>query len=404
VQAARHARREAQRAHRAAPRGSNGNGNGNGNGNDSDDGDESGCGVVDAGRTAGEFDVLFRAAAAPGAPLLHAELSVKFLLFTAQPFTLAPDSRRGGGGARGACDAGTASAADADALRVWWAGGPRGEYIGPHAGETLGARVAHMRRQLGLPSAPHAQAYLREAFGCRRVPIADVDDDVAVRSCAFLKGWLFYPHAAWAAQRQRDAAADGTAAAADTGAAAAAQHRTPGWHPLLPPAGAADARADARAGAGAALAQVSAAHWCGWWSDDVAAVAGHACHAGARWRVLPKREWLSPARCGAAAALLDAAGLRAAVAEADAALAAELSAAAAADAATPPPTRKQRGWAEARRRQRRLLVAEMRPAAAAPDAARGADAAGAADAGDATWVEVSRGFLVEPGWPRTAAA
>ena len=144
-------------------------------------------------------------------------------------------------------------------------------------------------------------------------------------------------------------------------------------------------------------AAVGGAHWCGWWSRDVAAVTSHPRHAASRWLPLHKRDWLSPAilrdddvssadglTCDSIESrLLDAAGLAAAVAAAADALRAELAEEAAGEAGAPR-TRRQRSWAESRRRQRRMLVAEMRRLRCG------------------AWAEASRGFLVEPTWPAHA--
>ncbi len=382
---------------------------------------------------------------------------MKFLLFTTEPFTPLPDtlyreqpaanddSDADADADADAKDVVAASAEEAELARAataagaawggraWWRGGPVGEYIGPHAGETLRARVARMRRQLALPRARDAQAYLRATFGSGD---GDEHADVAVASSAFLKGFFFYPFNAWEQGAAADADADAASAHGgrdDDAAAALRRVAPPCWRP--PPLAADDAiAADASAPSTSLplLAAVAPGHWCGWWSRDAAVVVRHPRHAASKWLILPKAEWLSPAvaRCGAnggpdddaddgvCSRLLDADGLLAAVAAAAATLAAdeaaEVAAAAAAAAAggdaaaaaaAAALTRRQRCWAESRRRRRRLMVAEMQPLsrnANNEDASSRGGGGGDDSEGGTLWVEVSRGFLVEGTWPPRA--
>jgi hypothetical protein len=315
--------------------------------------------------TTGEFDVLLLGASPVDADatsparqrrvIHHLELSVKFLLF--------------------ASEAELALMTAPPTPRVWWPGGPLGEFVGPHAFESFSGRIARMQRQLALPASPPGRAFLRRRFGSDD---DDGDDDFTVQSQAFIKGFLFQPHAAWAQ------AAPPPPGGGNDGAEL---HCEPCWHhavplPAVPPC-------SDGSGAPPEAARVFGGHWCGWWSRDAAAVAAHPRHAASRWLVLPKRDWLSPALMhdcphdgdvapathasigiandggggngrDAGYALLDAAGLAAAVAAADEALCAEVAAEAAAEASGQPRTRRQRSWAESRRRQRRMLVAEMR--------------------------------------------
>jgi len=237
-----------------------------------------------AAATTGEFDVLLVDPSSPRA-VLHLELSVKFLLLDDQQ-----------------------------------------QWLGPHRSETLQSRLERMRRQLLLPATSVGEAAIRASCGLG-------EGELAVRSAALLRGWLFYP--------------------------------LPGWRACLSP------------GPGQPL---SADHWRGWYTRDVEeAIAAAPPHA--RWLVLPKRCWLSPAVSGgedaALATPLEADGLRAALRCACEAL----DAARIAAASEPPPlNRRGRHAAEAPARARRLLVAQME------------------DVDGGRWAEVSRGFLLESDW------
>ncbi len=210
------------------------------------------------------------------------------------------------------------------------------EFVGPHKAETLTDRVARMARQLALPAQPDAARVMRAA--CADVEEGDGHDVVVdTHSAAFLKGYLFYAHADYV---------------------------------LFPHDTIRGGGAGGDSAAGAA-ALVSAAHWRGWWCRDAEEVLSHPAHARARWMLLPKRDWLSPARAGADnPALLDADALRAAIRAADEAI----RTAAGGNA-------RQR---EAAQRARRLMVAEMQ--ATSDECCEG------------DWAEVSRGFLVEADW------
>jgi hypothetical protein len=349
--------------------------------------------------TVGEFDILLTTRDATSAGLLirHLELSVKFLLFASEAdlALMAPP---------------------APAPRVWWPGGPAGEFVGPHAFECFADRIERMRRQLALPALPPGRAFLLRRFGggadAAGTDAAAAADDVAVavRSEAYLKGFLFHPHAQWAQT---------TPLPAPDGDGGSVIPRAPCWQQPGAPSSQssegddgfsmpgqeahhdnADAALDGADSAHelADAAAVGGAHWCGWWSRDVAAVTSHPRHAASRWMPLHKRDWLSPAiirydddvtadgmTCDHSidSRLLDAAGLVAAVVAASEALRSEL--AAEAGEAGAPRTRRQRSWAESRRRQRRMLVAEMRRLRCG------------------AWAEASRGFLVEPTWPAHVA-